>query len=83
MITPQPSISIIIPAYNTEKYIVACLESVFAQEPNPDHVIIINDGSTDNTASIVNAYSDKPNVTIIHQENQELGLTKNIGISHG
>ena len=82
MNTPQPSISIIIPAYNTEKYIVACLESVFAQEPNPDQVIIINDGSTDRTGSIVDAYNERPTVTILHTENKGPGLARNLGMGH-
>jgi glycosyltransferase involved in cell wall biosynthesis len=82
MITSLPSLSIVIPAYNTEKYISACLESVFKQDPNPDQIIIINDGSTDNTAAILDLYKDLPSVIILHTENHGPGLARNTGLLH-
>ncbi len=51
--------SIIIPAYNTEKYIGECLDSVFKQSFNDYEVIVVNDGSSDGTLQICNEYRDK------------------------
>ena len=51
-------ISIVIPAYNSERTIVRCLESIFNQSYRPIEVIVINDGSSDKTAEIVNHYKN-------------------------
>ena len=51
-----PKISIIIPVFNLEKYILKCLESVLAQTYKDYEVIIINDGSTDNSEKIIREF---------------------------
>ena len=48
--------SIIVPAYNTEKYIDKCLKSIFSNTYKNFEVIIVNDGSTDKTEDIINKY---------------------------
>ena len=55
----MPKFSIIIPVYNCERYIEKCLNSVFNQSFSNYEVIVINDGSTDNSESVINLYSDK------------------------
>ena len=63
--------SIIIPAYNAEKYLPECLASVDAQTFKDYEVVIVDDGSTDETAYIADTYADsKSNVTVLHRENQ-------------
>ena len=52
-------ISIIIPVYNTAKYLKRCLDSVLAQSYKDFEMVIINDGSTDNSEQIINEYKDK------------------------
>lgn len=70
-------VSIIIPAYNAEKYIKKCLESVVNQTYKNIEVIVINDGSTDNTLEIIKKYKD---IVLIDQENAGVSASRNSGI---
>jgi teichuronic acid biosynthesis glycosyltransferase TuaG len=74
----NPLISVVIPLYNAEKYIGETLESVFAQTYNPFEVIVVNDGSTDSSLSVVRKY---PDVKVISQTNQGEGITRNNGVA--
>ena len=82
----MPIISIVIPAYNVEKYISRCLDSILAQTFKDIEVIVVNDGSTDNTSSVVKKYcaADK-RVLLIEQENKGLSGARNSGLknAHG
>ena len=74
-------ISIIIPVYNVEKYIANCLESVINQTYNNIEIIIINDGSTDNSQSIINEYSKKDTrIKKFIKENGGLSDARNYGL---
>lgn len=76
-------ISIVIPAYNCEKYIVTCLESIYNQNYNEFEVIIIDDGSTDNTNKIIREYiKDKINFKLITISNHGVSYARNIGIQN-
>lgn len=72
----MPKYSIIIPVYNVETYIKKCLDSVFNQSEKDFEVIVVNDGTKDNSMDIVKKYD----VTIINQENQGLSEARNNGI---
>lgn len=73
--------SIIVPAYNVEKYIEKCLESIFKSTYSNYEVIIINDGSTDNTKKIISQYVEKyKNIIYIEQENKGLSEARNEGV---
>lgn len=73
--------SIIIPAYNAEKYLPECLASVDAQTFKDYEVVIVDDGSTDETAYIADTYAEsKKNVSVIHQENKGLLLARRAGV---
>lgn len=50
---PQPELSVIVPVYNTETFITTCLDSILSQKGVNMEVIIVNDGSTDNSADIL------------------------------
>lgn len=77
----QVTISVIIPVYNVEKYLVDCLESVVNQTVPFEQIIIINDGSTDNSLSICEQYQNKyNNVFLYSQENQGLAAARNKGM---
>ncbi len=73
-------ISVIIPAYNTEKYIAECLESVFLQRDVIVEIICINDGSTDATLQIVNGYKENGSLVIYSQDNRGLSAVRNLGV---
>lgn len=72
-------ISIIIPAYNAEKYIKKCIDSIVNQTKEELEIIVINDGSTDNTEDIVKEYKDK-RIKYFKNKNQGIGKTRNFGI---
>ena len=77
----NPTISIVIPVYNVEKYVKDTLISIKNQISKPDEVIIINDGSTDRSFEKINEFKELNNWKIFHTENQGLGLTRNYGKS--
>lgn len=72
-------ISLIIPVYNVEDYLKRCLDSVFEQSADVE-VIVINDGSTDNSAAIIEAYRHYPHLIVIDQKNAGISVARNVGI---
>ena len=76
--TQTIKISAVIPAYNCEKYIARAIESVLGQTHPVEEIIVIDDGSTDNTAQVVRSFDDK--VTLLHQENAGASAARNAGI---
>lgn len=72
------SVTVIIPAYNAEVCLQRCLESVFCQEYLPEQVIIVNDGSTDNTGEVAGRYANL--VEYHEQENRGPGASRNVGL---
>ena len=74
-------VSVIVPAYNVEKYIAKCLDSILSQTYTNLEVILIDDGSTDSTGSICDNYARKDErVKVIHQENQGQAVGRNVGL---
>ncbi|MSR91206.1 glycosyltransferase family 2 protein [Inconstantimicrobium porci] len=74
-------LSIIIPVYNVEKYLRQCIESVVKQNLYNYEIILVNDGSTDNSLNICKEYADKyTEIKIIDQKNKGLGAARNAGI---
>jgi len=79
----QKSISVIIPAYNVADFVGECIESVISQNINDLEIIIINDGSTDNTLEICNKYASKDNrIRIIDQSNKGVSAARNNGLKN-
>ena len=74
-------ISIIVNVYNSEKYIKKCLDSIINQTYKNLEILIINDGSTDDTLSICKSYDDK-RIRIINQKNMGISLSRNVGINN-
>ncbi len=75
-------VSVIIPAYNAEDYIDECLESVRAQTLSDIEILVIDDGSTDETLSCVRKHADADSrVCVMTQENQYAGVARNKGIA--
>ena len=76
-----PKISVIIPIYNVEKYLKTCLNSIINQTLKEIEVICVNDGSTDNSLSLLQEYSRKENkIMIINQRNRGLSEARNTGV---
>ena len=76
-----PILSIIIPVYQVEDYLEACLDSVLAQDYDDIEIILINDGSKDSSGDICNRYAKQDNrVIVIHQVNKGLSATRNKGL---
>ena len=77
-------LSVIIPVYNTEKYIEKCLNSIVNQTMEDLEIIIVNDGSTDNSQEIINEYTKKyPNlIKSFIKENGGQGSARNYGLNY-
>lgn len=73
-----PLVSVIIPVFNSERYLAAALDSVVYQTYRPIEVIVVDDGSTDNSAAIAQAY---PEVQYFYQPNQGVSVARNRGIA--
>ncbi len=77
----MPKVSIIVPTYNVEQYLVECMESITNQTLEDIEVICINDGSTDGSLSILQSYADKDKrIIIVDKENGGYGIGMNIGL---
>ena len=75
-------VSVIIPVYNQEKYISTTLDSILNQNFSDFEIIVIDDGSTDNSLKIINDKLSNSQIQhkIIHQENSGVGSARNKGI---
>ena len=74
-------VSVIVPVYNVEKYIKRCIESIINQTYKNIEIIIIDDCSNDNSASICDSYKNKENITVIHNnKNKGVSYSRNRGI---
>lgn len=76
----SPLVSVYITNYNYERFIEQSVESVFAQTLADWELIIIDDGSTDNSKDIIERYRDDERVTIIYQQNKGLNITNNVAM---
>lgn len=73
-------VSVIVPIYNAEKYLIECLESIINQTYKNIEIILINDGSTDNSLNICNRYKKYNFLKIISQPNQGVSCARNKGL---
>lgn len=78
----EVKVSVIVPVYNVEQYLEKCLQSIIYQTFKEIEIIIINDGSTDGSAEIIQQYLKKePRIILIEQENRGLSGARNVGLS--
>lgn len=76
-------VSVIIPVYNTEKYVRQAVESILLQTLKDIEIIIVNDGSTDGSITILEELAAQDErIKLFSQENQGLSVTRNVGLSH-
>ena len=75
-------ISVIVPVYNVEKYLRACLESIVNQTYRDLEIILVDDGSTDSSGIICGEYAEKDaRVKVIHKENGGASSARNAGLN--
>ena len=79
----NPLISLVIPVFNVEKYLEKCVDSVLAQSYDNFEVILVDDGSTDNSGRICDKYAEKDGrITVYHKPNGGLSDARNYGVAH-
>ena len=77
-----PRISVIVPVYQAEKYLKECVESILRQTFRDLEVILVDDGSRDESPAICDAFARKdPRVRVIHQENGGVSVARNVGVA--
>lgn len=78
----QPLISVIVPVYNAEPYLKQCIESVVSQIYRNLEIILVDDGSTDGSSGLCDAYATAdPRIKVIHKENEGLVRARKTGVS--
>ena len=78
----RPLISMIVPVYNGENFIEKCIKSILDQSLKELQIIIVNDGSSDHTADILQKYKKShSNITVINQENGGPASARNAGLT--
>ncbi|REJ66498.1 MAG: glycosyltransferase family 2 protein [Planctomycetota bacterium] len=75
----DPSIGVIVPVYNGERYLAAAIESILGQTHLPDEVVVIDDGSTDDSAAIAESFG--PPVRCLRQANAGVTAARNLGVA--
>lgn len=76
-------ISVIVPVYNVEPYVSECIESILNQSHRRIQLILVDDGSTDNSFEICKSYASKDDrILLLHQENKGVSYARNVGIKH-
>ncbi len=79
----NPKVSVIIPVYNVENYIIKCLDSIINQKLYEIEIIVVNDGSTDNSLQIVESFAkNNDRILILSQINRGLSEARNTGIKY-
>lgn len=75
--------SVIVPVYNTEKYLRRCVDSILAQTFTDFELLLINDGSSDNSGAICDEYAEKDSrVRVFHKENGGVSSARNLGLDN-
>lgn len=79
----MPKLSVIVPIYNSDKYLKKCLDSILGQSFTDFEIIAVNDGSFDNSVEILRNYQEEDSrIRIISQKNQGLSAARNTGLNH-
>lgn len=81
MVNNTPKISIIVPVYNAEPYLIRCIDSILSQTFTDFELLLVDDGSTDNSGKICNEYVAKDNrIWVYHKKNGGASSARNLGI---
>ena len=78
----NPLISVVIPVYNAEQFLPACLDSVLHQDYPSFEILVIDDGSTDGSAALIDRYAARePRIVALHQRNAGVSAARNRGLT--
>lgn len=79
----SPKISVIVPVYNTEKYLRPCLDSIIAQTFKDFEAVLVDDGSTDSSGQICDEYAEKdPRFVVVHKQNEGVAKARITAFEH-
>lgn len=79
----HPKVSVIVPVFNVQKYLVRCINSLINQSLTNIEILLIDDGSTDNSGTICDEFAKKDNrIIVIHKENGGLSDARNVGLDN-
>ena len=74
-------VSVIVPVYNAQKYLVRCVDSILAQTHKDLEIILVDDGSTDNSPKLCKEFAQKDSrIKVIHKQNEGAGMARNMGL---
>lgn len=76
----KPLVSIVVPCYNVEKYVVKCVDSILENDYDNIEVFLVDDGSTDGTGCLIAPYAADPRVTVVTKPNGGLSSARNAGL---
>ena len=83
MMKNEPLVTVVIPIYNTERYLERCVESVLNQTYRSLEILLVDDGSPDGCPRMCDAFAERDaRVRVIHKQNEGLGMARNTGIDH-
>ena len=75
-------ISVLVPVYNTNQYLPRCIDSILGQSFTDFELLLIDDGSTDGSAKICDAYAEKDSrIRVLHKENGGVSSARNLGLN--
>ena len=81
VVSEKPTVSVVVPVYNVEAYLDRCVESLVAQTLRDIEIILVDDGSTDNSPTLCDAWADKDaRIRVVHKENGGLSDARNAGV---
>ncbi|NTW98359.1 MAG: glycosyltransferase [Geobacteraceae bacterium] len=78
---PMPLITVIVPVFNTQKYLTKCIDSIINQSYQNLQILLIDDGSTDNSSQICDIYAARDSrVCVVHKDNKGVSSARNLGV---
>lgn len=79
----SPLVSVIVPVYNAERHLTECISSICNQTLQNIEIILVDDGSTDSSLSIINEFAGKDNrIKVLHQNRRFAGVARNHGLQY-
>ena len=81
MMSDKVKISVVVPVYNVERYLSRCVKSIVSQTYSNLEIILVDDGSTDNSGKLCDDFKDT-RIKVIHKKNEGLGKARKTGLKY-